>query len=140
MIDKAPQILLLFLLNIAVGPNQHNYKKQSYLPLQPMNVSFLFFSLHGEKHSQTMENALQFTNLLLIKTKQWLATTDLSTKHNTIQKHSLLTQMAPKSSFSTDFTKSDQQQQDITRKEKSSTKNLVLGAQLKFMIQSLQNL
>ena len=63
---------------------------------------------------------------------------DLSTKYNTIQKYFLFTQIAFKSHFSTDSAKLDQQQQSTTREEKFSTKNLVLRAQLKSMIQGLQ--
>ena len=63
IMDRAPQILLLSLQNTTAGPNQHNYKKQLHSPLQPMNTFFPFFSPHGKKHSWTMENALQFTNV-----------------------------------------------------------------------------
>ena len=138
--NRIPQILLLSLLNTTAGPNQHNYKKQPHSSLQPMNIFLSFFSSHSKKHSWTMKNTLQFTNLLPIKTKQQLITTVLSTKHNTTQKHSLSTWMASKYPFSTDSTELDQQQQNTTREEKFSTENLALGAQLKFMMQRLQDL
>ena len=109
MMDRVSQILLLSLLNTTAVLNQHNYKKQLYLSIQPMNTSFLSFFFYNKKYNQTMENALQFTNLLLIKTKQQLATTDLLTKYNITQKHFLLTQIAPKSPFLTNSAKLNQQ-------------------------------
>ena len=55
-----------------------------------------------------MINVSQYTNILLIKIKQWPTTTDLLTKYTTVQKCSLLTLIAFKFSSITNSAKLDQ--------------------------------